>query len=207
MTLKSTARKIWLFLSAIRLIPHVFVMSVHSSREYINVDIARWSSLGFLRRTPQTAWQTIWCFIQLMTYLREYRTVFYYRLGWASRLLHPLCRPMITPWISIVDEGIGPGLYILHGWATSIAAKKIGKNFWVFQHVTIGYVNANDKPTIGDNVTVYAGAKVLGNIRIGDNCVIGANAVVTKDVPDNCTVVGVPAYIVRRNGVKVKEPL
>ena len=49
--------------------------------------------------------------------------------------------------------------------------------------------------------------KYLADVKIGDNCIVGANAVVVKDIPENCTVVGVPAYIVRRDGVKVKEPL
>jgi serine O-acetyltransferase len=56
-------------------------------------------------------------------------------------------------------------------------------------------------------VTIYAGAKVLGPIRIGHRVTIGANAVVVKDVPDDCVVVGVPAQIIRRGGVKVREPL
>ena len=77
----------------------------------------------------------------------------------------------------------------------------------IFQHVSIGYISETEKPTIGDNVTVFAGAKILGNVKVGNNSIVGANAVVIKDVPENCTVVGVPAYIVRRNGVKVKEPL
>ncbi|MDR2010191.1 MAG: serine O-acetyltransferase [Bacteroidales bacterium] len=63
------------------------------------------------------------------------------------------------------------------------------------------------KPTIGNNVKIYAGAKLIGGIKVGDNVKIGANAVVVKDVPDNCTVVGVPAYIVRRDGVSIKENL
>jgi serine O-acetyltransferase len=59
-----------------------------------------------------------------------------------------------------------------------------------------------------DNVRIGAGAKVIGKVVVGNNCIIGANAVIVKDVPDNCTVVGVyPVYIVRRDGVKVKEIL
>lgn len=60
---------------------------------------------------------------------------------------------------------------------------------------------------IGNNVKVHAGAKVIGGITIGDNVVIGANAVVVKDVPSNCTVVGIPAYIIRKDGLSVKKPL
>lgn len=74
--------------------------------------------------------------------------------------------------------------------------------------MTIGYANDNiNCPKIGVNVRISAGAKVLGGITIGDNVTVGANAVVVKDVPENCVVVGVPAYIVKRNGMKVREPL
>jgi len=111
------------------------------------------------------------------------------------------------PTLYIYTKDIGPGLFIQHGFATIISAQKIGQNCWINQQVTIGFLNDTDRPTLGDNVTIYAGAKVLGNVSIGDNSIVGANAVVVKDVPQNCTVVGVPAYIVRRNGVKVREPL
>ena len=60
-------------------------------------------------------------------------------------------------------------------------------------------------PTLGNNVTVGTGAKVLGNIRIGNNVKIGGNSVVVKDVPDNCTVVGVPGRVIKRNGCRVFE--
>lgn len=146
-------------------------------------------------------------FVKLMTFLPEYRNLLYYRLGWASKILYPLCRPMPLLVINEVDEGIGPGFFIMHGRASGVSARRIGKNCRIFQHVSIGYLEENKKPVIGDNVTVFAGAKVLGNIKIGNNVIIGANAVVLKDVPDNCTVVGVPAYIVKRNGVRVKESL
>ncbi|MEO0490941.1 MAG: serine acetyltransferase, partial [Cyanobacteria bacterium J06659_2] len=65
----------------------------------------------------------------------------------------------------------------------------------------------SSRPWIGDNVRITAGAKVIGGVKIGNNVTVGANAVVVKNVPDDCVVVGVPAYIVRRNGVKVKEEL
>jgi serine O-acetyltransferase len=62
-------------------------------------------------------------------------------------------------------------------------------------------------PIIGNNVYIGAGAKILGSITIGDNVIIGANAVVTRNVPPNCTVAGVPARIIKRDGVRVKESL
>jgi tetrahydrodipicolinate N-succinyltransferase len=77
----------------------------------------------------------------------------------------------------------------------------------VNQLVVIGWTDRTRGPILGDNVSVKAGAKILGPITIGNNVTVGANAVVTKDVPANCVVAGVPARIIRRNGVRVDEPL
>jgi serine O-acetyltransferase len=101
---------------------------------------------------------------------------------------------------------IGVGLFIQHGFSTIIMAD-LGDNCWVNQQVTIGHKDKTGRPKIGNNVRITAGAKVLGNITIGDRVTIGANAVVVKNVPADCVVVGVPAYIIRRNGVKGKESL
>jgi serine O-acetyltransferase len=83
----------------------------------------------------------------------------------------------------------------------------IGNNCWINQQVTIGHKDKTGRPQIGDNVRITAGAKVIGNIKIGNNVTVGANAVVVKDVPDHCVVVGVPAYIVKKNGIAVREKL
>lgn len=96
-------------------------------------------------------------------------------------------------------ESIGPGLAIYHGNSSIVFAKTIGKNFNVYQQVTVGrrkMVDGNNLPIIGDSVSVYAGAIVVGGIRIGNNVSIGAGAVVTKDVPDNTTVVGAPVRMI-----------
>ena len=203
MNAKRIFKKIWLLLSTIRLIPHFFLMKYHPMRECISIDIERWSREKKLGKKSDIALGTIGSFIQLMTYYPEYRSLFYHRLGWIGKMLYFLCRPMST--LYIYSNDIGPGLFIQHGFATIISAEKIGKDCWINQQVTIGYLNDTDCPTLGDNVIIYAGAKIIGNVRVGDNSIVGANAVVIKDVPENCTVVGVPAYIVRRNGLKVKE--
>ncbi len=76
----------------------------------------------------------------------------------------------------------------------------IGKNCMIGQCVTIGGKSGQyEVPVIGDNVEINAGARVLGPIHIGDNVIIGANAVVVKDVPSNCVVAGVPAKIIKSN--------
>ena len=63
------------------------------------------------------------------------------------------------------------------------------------------------RPTIGDNVSIYTGSMVFGKVKIGNNVKIGAATVIYKDVPDNCTVVGNPAVIVKKDGKKVNIPL
>jgi serine O-acetyltransferase len=141
-----------------------------------------------------------------MLYYPEFRNLFYYRLGHkTSRFISFLCPKMNTLFINCPT--IGPGLFIQHGFATIIEAKSIGKNCWINQQVTIGFSNERDCPVIHDNVIIIAGVKIIGNVIIGNNSKIGANSVVVKNVPENCTVVGIPSYIVKRNGLKVKEYL
>jgi len=101
---------------------------------------------------------------------------------------------------------IGAGFFIDHGMGVVIGeTAEIGENVTLYQGVTLGGTGiqrGKRHPTLGNNVVVGAGAKVLGSIKIGDNVKIGAGSVVIHSVPDNCTVVGVPAEIVRREGVK-----
>ena len=102
---------------------------------------------------------------------------------------------------------IGKSLFIDHGMGIVIGETcEIGDNVSLFQGVTLGGTgkeNGKRHPTIKDNVLISAGAKVIGAITIGENSKIGAGAVVVKEVPDNCTVVGIPGNIVVREGVKV----
>ncbi|SET88398.1 transferase hexapeptide (six repeat-containing protein) [Marinobacter segnicrescens] len=79
----------------------------------------------------------------------------------------------------------------------------IGENVVVYQNVTIGGARMGDStsnsyPSVGRNTVIFAGAVLAGKINVGQNCIIGANAVVLDDVPDGCTAVGVPARIIRR---------
>jgi serine O-acetyltransferase len=97
---------------------------------------------------------------------------------------------------------IGAGLFIQHGFSTIIMAD-LGANCWVNQQVTIGHKDEHGRPQIGNNVRITAGAKVIGNIVIGDNVTVGANAVVVKDIPPNCVVAGIPAKIIKQDGIKV----
>ncbi len=102
---------------------------------------------------------------------------------------------------------IGKGLFIDHGSGVVIGeTAEIGDNCTLYQGVTLGGTGKDvgkRHPTLGDNVMVGAGAKVLGPIKVGNNCKIAANAVVLSEVPDNSTAVGIPARVVKRNNVRV----
>lgn len=140
-------------------------------------------------------------FCELLTFYVMVRNIFYarvaYRHHFYAKFLALFARPLPLLDISSTAE-IGGGLIVQHGYATIIAPRKIGKNCWVNQGVTIGYTNDDDCLTLGDNVTVYAGAKILGDVHVGNNVVVAANAVVVKDVEDNCIVGGVPAKVIKR---------
>ena len=105
---------------------------------------------------------------------------------------------------------IGHGVFIDHGMGVVIGETAIvGDYSLIYQGVTLGGTGKETgkrHPTLGENVVVGAGAKVLGNIQIGNNVRIGAGSVVLREVPSDCTVVGVPGRVVYRSGERV-EPL
>ncbi|MBI3377567.1 MAG: cysteine--tRNA ligase [Nitrospirae bacterium] len=102
---------------------------------------------------------------------------------------------------------IGPGLFIDHGMGVVIGeTTEIGENVLLYQGVTLGGTGKEKgkrHPTLGNNVTVGAGAKILGAIEIGNNVVIGANSVILKSIPDNSICVGVPGRITKKKVVRM----
>ncbi|AET65942.1 serine O-acetyltransferase [Desulfosporosinus orientis DSM 765] len=105
---------------------------------------------------------------------------------------------------------IGQGLFIDHGTGVVIGeTTEIGNNVTLYQGVTLGGTGKEKgkrHPTIGNNVVIGAGARVLGSFKVGDNVKIGAGSVVNKPVPSDTTVVGVPGRIVLHHGVPIKDP-
>ena len=102
---------------------------------------------------------------------------------------------------------IGKGLFIDHGSGVIIGeTAELGDNVTLYQGVTLGGTGKEKgkrHPTIGNNVVVSSGAKVLGSFKVGDNSKIGSGSVVLKEVPPNSVVVGVPGRVVTRNGVRI----
>ena len=131
------------------------------------------------------------------------------RYCYLSRLLRPL--NFLFTWFNLFLFGvectakcdIGPGLLLPHTSGTVIGAGKIGTNATIFQGVTLGAIKADMgfdlalRPTLGDNVIVGAGAKILGGISVGDSARIGANAVVLHPVPSNAVMGGIPAKVLK----------
>lgn len=134
-----------------------------------------------------------------------------YRLGlpFVPRLISHVAR-FVTGIEIHPGATIGMGVFIDHGMGVVIGETAIvGDYSLIYQGVTLGGTGKESgkrHPTLGENVVVGAGAKVLGNILIGNNVRIGAGSVVLRDVPSDCTVVGVPGRIVFRSGVRV-DPL
>ena len=102
---------------------------------------------------------------------------------------------------------IGKGFFIDHGSGVIIGETTIiGDNVTLYQGVTLGGTGKETgkrHPTIGDNVMISVGAKIIGSFTVGENSKIGAGSVVIEEVPPNCTVVGVPGRIVKRDNVKM----
>ncbi|MDD5115683.1 MAG: serine O-acetyltransferase [Candidatus Omnitrophica bacterium] len=154
-------------------------------------------------------------FVEVMLLYQGLHALIYYRVAhgfymahlfFIARAISQLAR--FTTGIEIHPGAvIGRRFFIDHGMGVVIGETTvIGDDVLLYQGVTLGgtgVVKGKRHPTIGNNVVVGAGAKVLGNINIGDNSYIGANAVVIKDVPPDSTVVGVPGRITKQEGKKI----
>jgi serine O-acetyltransferase len=132
-----------------------------------------------------------------------FRGTFYFRcsgVGRLGRMLLRFARTLLPgpPGLNLSGP-IGPGLLLEHGTASIVTPTRIGSGCTIFQHVTVGSapdlktLRGAGGPMIGDGVTIFAGAIVVGRITVGDGAVIGAGSVVTRDVPPGAIMVGVPA--------------
>ncbi|HEY1740096.1 MAG TPA: serine acetyltransferase [Acidimicrobiia bacterium] len=165
-------------------------------RAHVNVDadVERWVNITALAVSPGRR------LVALLASYPEFRTLYCYRLrrtGTAGAALSAVLGVLYPGerTLHLATSDIGPGLFIQHGFATIVAARRVGANCWINQQVTIGFDRPGERPVLGDGVGVYAGAKVLGDVKIGDGARIGANAVVLTDVPPGYTAIGVPARL------------
>ena len=205
--MKTVLRSLWMAWVRFLYLPLELPFILTTEKDIVIADIKRWTEL---LKYPIGDLST--CRLRLLSQLPEFRNLYYFRLSkgnlisrmplWILKRIYPGC-----PTLFIENScSIGPGLFLQHAFSTIIMAD-LGENCWINQQVTLGYRDRDRRPLVGDNVRITAGAKVIGGVTIGNDVTVGANAVVVKDVPNHCVVVGVPAYIVRRNGLKVREEL
>jgi serine O-acetyltransferase len=149
--------------------------------------------------------------LKLLVQNLSLRAMLWYRIGaWLHRKGVPYFPGAIQRFISAqfgldisVAQEIGGGLYIAHPIGTVISVKRLGSNCTLISNVTID-MRGNERafPEVGDRVFIGAGGRVMGDIRLGNDAVIGANAVVLEDVPAGATVVGIPARQVQRKAAE-----
>lgn len=138
-------------------------------------------------------------FYWLFFHFPEYRSIVYHRHYYVKKLFSLFYKAQTNLQIDTVSKNLGTGLMIWHGFSTIINAQLIGENCTIWHHVTIGNKldNSECKPIIGNNVKICTGSIIIGNIKIGDNVIVGAGSVVVKDIPNNCVVAGCPAKIIK----------
>lgn len=186
-------KRIIMYLSIIRSLPAIFVYYSLKDKKKIDADMDRNGNKAGALALHKELFSN-----------KVFRRVFFVRVLDESIIKYRLIRWTYTPLesleISSLQHDIGKGLYIYHGYSTIIFCNKMGENCSIYQNVTLGRgkrIHDLDVPTIGNNVTVYAGANIIGGVTVGDNSIIGAGAVVVKDVPANCVVAGNPAKVIR----------
>lgn len=188
-------KKLIVIINLWRIVPFYYICMHSKYKEKAKKDLDTWkwkhTNLRNVSKFSAFSW--------LVMNTKEFRNVMLNRLH-RNKIFYVISRILFRPleslYINMPPENVGGGLYFQHGFSTIVAAKYIGENCSINQQVTIGY-NGNDAPIIGDNVTIAAGAIVIGNVHIKKNVIIAAGAVVTHDVSEGKIVAGVPAKIIK----------
>lgn len=187
-------KKLLVLLNIIRLWPHALCYACSKNKKHIAADVAAYkveykggSLLSFL------------------TFNRSFRTLFYHRIGGISKIISWFAPGQVTLTIPKTTK-VGDGVLLFHSYGTILNAREIGDGCRIVCNITLGDKKGKT-PIIGKRVEILPGAVIAGDVTIGDNCVIGPNAVVYKSIPANCVVVGNPAYILKQDGVVVNEKL
>lgn len=183
-------------------------MTWEECKTQISLDLKRLTNInkkGGVKYIMTNASFRITFWFRIGCYLKEKRNWFHKILYGIVFLIHKHNQYLTGIQIAFGTQ-IGSGLTFSHFSCIVInSGAIIGKNCTIFQGVTIGSIRGikGGVPTIGDNVIIFAGAKIIGNVKIGNNTVIGANAVVTHNIPDNSVAVGIPAKVISNNSKNI----
>lgn len=170
-------------------LPHVLIYLTHGGGK-IKSDV-------LVQRERMTIKPPVLLTLLFLLHTNSYfRSLFYFRIGPIKSALIKWYRPGNKYFSISQTTEIGSSLCILHPFGTIINADRIGKNLNIKNLTTLGAKNGK-RPVIGDNVNIGVAVTIIGDVKIGNNSIIGAGSVVVKDVPANCIVAGNPARIIR----------
>lgn len=186
----------------VRTLPVWILINLLGCKEIIIKDLKRYEYVWNHKKLNSKYFS---CLNIVLTKKKQFRNIVVYRVKSKNKIIAQLIK-IIYPNKSDLEICLGnieSGLAIFHGHNTVILCESAGENLSVYQGVTIGKNPKGNSeriiPIIGNNVNIYANAVVAGGITIGDNVSIGAGAVVMKDIPDNSIVIGNPCIIKKKS--------
>lgn len=191
------SRRLFMYFNLWRILPIYLFWNKNRFKQKCAMDLEQWL-LHFPHIVNE---KKMFQLGYILLYDKVFRNILLNRLH-RNPLMYAITRlffkPLESCYINMPPEKIGGGFSFQHGFSTIVAAKEIGERCCVYQQVTIGY-NGEEAPIIEDDVTIMTGAIVIGGITVKTGAKVGAGAVVTKDVPKQATVAGVPARVLSAN--------
>jgi serine O-acetyltransferase len=183
-------RLLVLFIGQLFFLPHLLVFFGSDSKDLIVADL--------YARTTKKENSILQCYDLTLILLtnKYFRNLFYFRTRGLFTNILRIFYPKDDTFTIDFTSKIGGGLQLAHPYSTILNADNIGSNVYVNHLVTVGEKKGL-RPSIGNNVQLHAGCIVIGGITLGDNCIVGAGAVVVKDVPAGAVVAGNPAKIIK----------